>query len=1421
MKKKILSATCALALLVNLVPLPAYAIDLPEGAGYTLVFDVTDANGDGWVDAGERVDVTVSIKDAGWATNETEMPMVILRVGFSFNNDLLELVTDNKIGPATPYAATLEDLLTQPNAMGYAFSDNAGDTEKGGLANANEAGEIIVLCDHAVGNYVDLPDEKTPAFTYHFVAKEGVEGQPAFDIISESTTLSVGYVTSNPDDAKTLLDAYQLEYSSIPQVDTLAPTIQVEGAAPEEETTYYYQPLTVSAVDSGSGLASLTLDGAPVEGTVTAGGTLTATDNRGNTATYVLTVDAAAFNAAKDAAAALPETVTYADKEAVETARAALDAVTDPTAQAKLAAETEKVAAAADAIAAIDTAIDAVEVKIGALPAVETLSVKDAPALSEIETALAELEAKNVPTEAISNYAVYTAAAEKLEAVMAEINTVKDLINALPAADEVGYGDEAAVQEAEAALKALYAKYAEDQAYIAEAVGASTLEGIRTALDTLLETQQALIDKIAQTEYKITMFEDDIAVITGLRAEVEAMMERDATFTAEELKPLTDAEAALAELTEQSEAAHAAVAALPEAEDILYGDKGTVADAAAQVAALEGKDTFTEDEIAKLEAAQQAIAVIEEAIGDVEAKISALPAIEELSVKDAAALSAIETVLAELEAKGVPTDAVSNYETYTAAAEQLKVVLAEINAVKEMIAALPAADEVGFGDEAAVKEAEAALNTLYEKYAEDQAYIAEAVGATTLENVRAALDALLQAKADLIDRIQNAEFVISMAEDDRAAITGLRAEVEAMIAQGTRFSDDELANLIQAEEELAELQAQSEAAHAAVAALPEADAVLYTDKAQIEAVAKQVEAMLQAKDTFTQEETDRLSSAQQAVKDIETEIDAVSADMAELTGITEETATVENISAVQNMRGRLEALFAKGVTAGDVNNYGIYEAAYKAVESWLTLVDKAEALANALPEADDVVFGDETAIHDAEDAYAALKEQGLDSLVDAAAVEKLEAAGNALAALWEARAALVDKIAAGGLNITLAQADRDALSALRAEVTAMEAKGTTFTADELSNLTQAESQMAALVERSEAAHAAVAALPARDKVLYTEKDNLSKVALEMDALSNLGDTFTAEETAKLTEAQAGIADLEKAVETLAKDMADLKDPTDAETPVLYADKAELEAMEADITALEARACNVDEMIAGLAAENPAYANSLARYTGYRTAVRAMMSELDALNTEMKDAVNNWVYNDLTAYNAIVEKMNAAAEQYGIEPELYAEVFPDYETIPAKNEEAKAALDSVLEKVDALPDVEDMTLNDADKVKEITDLLEKLKAEYGFTEAMFTENLGNGYAVYQASVDKIEALQAEQKPEGGDQSQDNNNQDQQNSDQEQTATSDTQTPAATAAPTVAAIPQTSDPMNMQLTVLLMGLALCGLVACVVVRRKMNR
>ena len=201
---------------------------------------------------------------------------------------------------------------------------------------------------------------------------------------------------------------------------------------------------------------------------------------------------------------------------------------------------------------------------------------------------------------------------------------------------------------------------------------------------------------------------------------------------------------------------------------MLYTDKDAVADAAAQVAALEGKDTFTAEETAKLEAVQAVITAIEEDIADVEARIEALPA--SVTVSNAADVDAIGDALEALKAQGVAETDISNYDTYVTAKQQLTDVLAEIGAVEDLIAALPEATDIGYGDEAAIVNAEAELEALLAKYADDAESINEMVDAAKLEAVRTALDELLTAKADLIEKIAAAELNVSLAAADQQAI---------------------------------------------------------------------------------------------------------------------------------------------------------------------------------------------------------------------------------------------------------------------------------------------------------------------------------------------------------------------------------------------------------------------------------------------------------------------------------------------------------------------------------------------------------------------------------------------------------------------------------------------------------------------------
>lgn len=1144
MKKRVLSAVCAAAMLVSLVPTPVFAAD--GDYSFSLVLDAKDANGDGYVTAGEDVTLTVSLEGMDWATAANGMRFLGTSLRVYFNNEVLEVAGEPS--EESRYNATVTDLA-DGFGNGYDIYDNVAF---GSPELANKYGYVSLQTNVSNDNVPEmaLPAEKTAWFTWHFVGLENMGAVEVNDLFDISCEPFVYGPSSLADPSTNVSIAPTIREDSTLKADSIAPTVTLAGTAVADNASFYYQPVSIKVTDGGSGVASVKLNGEAVEGNeLTTGGTLVVTDNCGNAATVAITIDSTAYDAAADAIAALPETIAYGDWATIDAAQAALDKVTDATAKEMLGNAQEKIDAALEAWNAIDAKITDIEELIKALPETNALSMKDVDALNQIEEAINALADQGVTTDDITNYDTYRAATEKLAAVRAEINAVKDLIDALPEADKVGYGDEAAVNAAAEALKTLLARYPEDVDTINSAVGADRLTTIQESLDNLLAEQQALVDKIANTTFNITMFEDDIAVINDLRDDVDAMIARDAQFTPEELAPLTKAEAALAELTKKSVAAHAAIAALPAAENVLYTDSEAIANAAAQM------------------------------------------------------------------------------------------------------------------------------------------------------------------------------------------------------------------------EELREV------------------------------------------DTFTQKEQNIVANAQQAIDDIKSQMGAAADAIASLSGINEDTVDADDIAAVLTVRDQIDALLGKGVTTEQITGYDTYKRAVAAVQIWLDLIDEVEENAAALPDAADITFDDEADVAKAKETLARLEANGLTELVDADARERIAAAQEALSALADRRTALVEKIAAAKLSITLNEEDRTAIENLRAEVTELEELGTAFDADELKNLTDAEAAMAALEARSKAAHAALAALPARDEVLYTAREELDAIETEVTALADLGDTFTADETAMLREAKAGIADIDAAVRTLADAMNALKDPADPETPIQYADKGELEAMNAQMEALEARACTVEDAIAVLAETDEAYAGTYARYTAYGQAVAAMLQDIDTLNVEMAEALADWTYNETEPFDAIRDKMDKAVAAYGIPTEKLAEIFPGYATSTEKDAAAKALLDEASGKVADLP--EEITLEDSDRVDEITALLDELKTNYGFTEEMLTENLGESYTTYQAAVDRLEELGKPAEPPATTTTvtSASNSHDSDTSGQ----------PAATAV----TIPQTSDSLNLQALVALLAVSVCGMGLCLSLWRKKNR
>ena len=190
--------------------------------------------------------------------------------------------------------------------------------------------------------------------------------------------------------------------------------------------------------------------------------------------------DEAAGNAVEDMIRALPDPaeITLDDKAAVEEARAAYDALTPDQKKYVSLADKIKLAADEDAIEKIENdiaAAQAVTDMINALPAAEDVTLDDA---RDILNARAAYEALTDDQKALIDDETVQKLEDAENALTDQANAeiVKEMINLLPEADDVTMDDK------------------------------PFIEAVRAAYDNLSDTQKALID--ADTYKKLTDAED-------------------------------------------------------------------------------------------------------------------------------------------------------------------------------------------------------------------------------------------------------------------------------------------------------------------------------------------------------------------------------------------------------------------------------------------------------------------------------------------------------------------------------------------------------------------------------------------------------------------------------------------------------------------------------------------------------------------------------------------------------------------------------------------------------------------------------------------------------------------------------------------------------------------------------------------------
>ena len=260
--------------------------------------------------------------------------------------------------------------------------------------------------------------------------------------------------------------------------------------------------------------------------------------------------------------------VTTANKDAIEAARTAYDAL---TAEQKTAVGTD----ALEKLTAAEAALAVAEVKatINALPAADTVSENDKDAINAARAAYDALTTEQKAAFPADVLAKLTAA----EAALA--------IASLPAAADVAASDKAAIEAARSSYNALSAEQK-------TAVGSDALAKLEA-------------DEVALEVVVINALPAAADVTTANKDAIEAARTAYDALTAEQktavgtdtLEKLTAAEAALA------------IVSLPAATDVTIADKDAIRAARAAYNALSDaqKETFPADVLAKLRAAELAL----------------------------------------------------------------------------------------------------------------------------------------------------------------------------------------------------------------------------------------------------------------------------------------------------------------------------------------------------------------------------------------------------------------------------------------------------------------------------------------------------------------------------------------------------------------------------------------------------------------------------------------------------------------------------------------------------------------------------------------------------------------------------------------------------------------------------------------------
>lgn len=696
MKRRLLATVCSAAILANMVPYQAFADNAqatPETAqsitldsaaqafaadgqteayNYKLKVAVSGVNG-GYVKAGDKVKVAVTISDAAWATDANKAGFIAASIELTYDSEVLEPNYDEELGPK--FKNLRNPNPNKSDTVSYTISGNI-DENAGRLNWVVEAPNPAKIGkDQWRATYADLSENDTVIVTYSFTAKtdipKGLSKSLGFNLTSkgkDNADSAFGDFVSQSNKLFVKATA-EIENNTSLKVDTKAPTITLSDTA--NNGKFFYAPVGVTVADDGIGLASVTFGGkeltlsADGSYSLTESGTLTATDKLGNTSKLDITIDTTALDAARAAVAKLP------------------DAAPDYNHQALDDATLKKLETANNTLEALNGKRADLVKDLGSMVRAEDVKLTDKADVEKLRSRVKEMQDEDKATFTDAELKNLTAAEKALADLEQRSKNAHKAVAALPGADTVKLTEKADIEALNKEIAALETKgdsftAAEKQKLADAQKGITDLEKAQADMKATLESLKD--DK--DVRY------DDKAAEEKLSADIEALQDRgvavdETTMGVNGWKRYTRYAAAVkamnSELTGLNSKMQTELDSWTYPYDIAkYDALRKDMDAAAKKYGMTKEQTkaeFTNYETDKIQAA-----AVEEKIKQANAKIKALPAtITKAQEQDVVAITAIVNELKAAPYKmtdsALQTALGSNYAIYTKAVATL----AELN----------------------------------------------------------------------------------------------------------------------------------------------------------------------------------------------------------------------------------------------------------------------------------------------------------------------------------------------------------------------------------------------------------------------------------------------------------------------------------------------------------------------------------------------------------------------------------------------------------------------------------------------------------------------------------------------------------------------------------------------------------------------